>query len=253
MLPEWTKHLWDINQIKRPVHKYYEIDISNICNLNCKWCCSSVTRQKNPVFMDRATFESAVLMARNANVGIELTGGGEPTLHPDFKDYIRFILDHMGINDIPTLGFVTNGTNIDAVRWFVENTTDPPCWIRVSLNSRDSPELFGLCKEYPGRIGISLVYEGTTEMRKCSKNKMKYLPYAKAVRFRRAMKFIPHKTMTPDKCQGRKFVKHYEANGDIAWCCNSRGNNGLPPKFCPESCVWSQVDLNKIWKYNPFS
>jgi len=252
-LPMWTKHLWDIDLIKNPEVKYYEIDISNVCNLDCSWCCSSYARNHNPIFMDEKIFKGLVLDAVKYNKGIELTGGGEPTLHPKFKGYLDFIIKRMGIDYIPSLGFVTNGTNMDAVRYYVENTTDPPCWIRVSLNDRDNDELLDLMKKHPKRIGISLVYGSGDEYVKCLSNLKKFERLAKFVRLRESMKFIPHPTMTPQACKGRLFVNQFEPDGTLAWCCNSRGLNGKPPEFCPKDCWAAKVDLDKIWKYNPFS
>jgi hypothetical protein len=203
------------------------------------------------MFMSEFVFKHFVDEAYDLELGIELTGGGEPTLHPRFKEYLDYIIDSMP--RIPALGLVTNGANMDNVRYFVENTKDPPCWIRVSLNDRDNDELLELMKEYPKRIGISLVYGNRKEWDKCCMNAIKYDSYAKFIRLRKAMEFEPHPTMTPQKCKGRLFVKQIECDGTMSWCCNSRGLNGKPPEFCPKDCWATKVDLDGVWKYNPFS
>lgn len=80
------------------------VELTNHCNLNCKHC--SDRRHSADGFLDPGLFSIIAQNARKYGCRhISLTGG-EPTLHPEFKEILETALEN-GY----TVGFVTNGWN----------------------------------------------------------------------------------------------------------------------------------------------
>jgi len=82
-----------------------EIDLSNRCSLGCKWCHFAYVHTRGPLagklarpddwtsggdMMDSRFALQLVDQLEAAGVrSITWTGGGEPTLHPDFDDIVE--------------------------------------------------------------------------------------------------------------------------------------------------------------------
>jgi len=93
------------------------------CNLDCDYC--SVMRRKT---FDRLRLEdiknyTLKLKSRGLKATI-LTGGGEPTLYPQFNELVSW-LSGQGLK----LGLITNGTTTERVTDWTAFT-----WVRVSIN-----------------------------------------------------------------------------------------------------------------------
>jgi molybdenum cofactor biosynthesis enzyme MoaA len=94
-------------------------EISGVCNARCYWCQTGfrngvgVTQQRQAVkdrkgFVDLKEFKEAILFIKKSGFVREhatyyLCNWGEPFLHPDFKEIIKFL----GLENIPT-GLSTN-------------------------------------------------------------------------------------------------------------------------------------------------
>lgn len=77
--------------MKSPRHmRIIEIDITNACNKRCSNCTRLCGHHKKPYFMDFDTFKRAV-DSLDGYQGIRSIMGGEPTLHPDFERFIRYL------------------------------------------------------------------------------------------------------------------------------------------------------------------
>lgn len=241
---EWTKYLWDPEKLEHPSPASYEIDLTNVCNLNCSFCSSRDARERKPIHAEFSKVKWIIHDAIEKNIGVSFTGGGEPTLYPQFSDAIKEALPCVG------LGFVSNGTNPDKIHEYLEITKDHKnSWVRLSLNDRPINDgLRKLFADYPGRIGISIVAEDIARIYPAEE----LIPLAKLVRKKVPNSIVPVK-MTPQECVGRKFVKVWEPDGTIAWCCQARGMKSSPPKHCIEGCRWVVVDLKKAWEANPFT
>jgi MoaA/NifB/PqqE/SkfB family radical SAM enzyme len=89
------------------------VELTNICNLHCSYC----LRDEDALYHNPANFFPVELLRRVAreardDAGVKhiLFTGGEPTLHPQFKDLIATIADqHL------TTSFVTNGWHFERV------------------------------------------------------------------------------------------------------------------------------------------
>ena len=83
------------------------IQPSNVCNNRCKGCYYLKSRVGFIKFMDVLTMKSLIADSiRDLGIlGISLSGGGEPSLHPKFKDIIKFLNKTK-----KALSLVTNGT-----------------------------------------------------------------------------------------------------------------------------------------------
>jgi MoaA/NifB/PqqE/SkfB family radical SAM enzyme len=124
-----------------------EIDLSNRCSLGCSWCHFGFTHTRGPLAGKRDKPDGAVaggdlmdtdlslqildqLRAYGVN-SVTWTGGGEPTLHPDFDRIVHHAALHrMG------QGTYTHGGHIDEkrARWMKRTHT----FVYVSLDAIDA-------------------------------------------------------------------------------------------------------------------
>jgi hypothetical protein len=214
--------------------------------------------------MTKETFLSILNLAESKLVGIDLTGGGEPTLHPAFEYIVDKLMEsyekrRFSYNHITGVGLVTNGVEVPMLNYFMTQIVDRDdnCWIRVSLNDKKpSDALVELFHTYPNRIGLSLVYDGADERSfgQAARNKALLGNVAKIVRMIPYNDLTtPSNIITPKSCYGRKFVKIFSPDGVEQYCCLARGLEGEPPKFCPKDCRWENVNPEDAFKCNPFT
>ena len=67
-----------------------EIDITNACDKRCSNCTRLCGHHKKPYFMSFETFKRAV-DSLDGYKGIRSMMGGEPTLHPEYERFIRYL------------------------------------------------------------------------------------------------------------------------------------------------------------------
>jgi hypothetical protein len=88
------------------------LQITSRCNFSCAHCCFACTAKGHDMTQD--TFTKALAMAREYDDTVCI-GGGEPTLHPLFKDFLMQAIwelsDISVSNGIPAVHMVTNGGN----------------------------------------------------------------------------------------------------------------------------------------------
>ena len=76
----------------RPIYEntVIHIDITNACHLSCANCTRHVGHHRKPYFMDLETIRKGIasLLDSPCRIGIM---GGEPTLHPQFRDILSLI------------------------------------------------------------------------------------------------------------------------------------------------------------------
>jgi len=72
--------------------KIIQIDITNACTFNCSNCTRFCGQHKKPFFMDFETFKKAVDSLKEFK-GIVGIMGGEPTLHPEFDKFIKYLAE----------------------------------------------------------------------------------------------------------------------------------------------------------------
>jgi hypothetical protein len=123
------KHLDKIKLLqdgKRPSPVMFHLSIANPCNLTCSFCCFANRTLKEMLTLDqiKKAIDSFVELGAT---GMEITGGGEPTLHPDFGKVVNYAYEK-GLK----IGVVTNGTTI--TKWHnVGGVWDKLEWIRLGM------------------------------------------------------------------------------------------------------------------------
>jgi sulfatase maturation enzyme AslB (radical SAM superfamily) len=86
------------------------VQITNKCNMHCAHCCYSCGPDGE--FMSRRTFIRACKIAEQNGENIFL-GGGEPTLHPHFWEFLGLALRYNGTDSEIEVGVITNGSRTD--------------------------------------------------------------------------------------------------------------------------------------------
>lgn len=132
-----------------------EIDLSNRCNLGCEWCHFAYTHTRGPLAKKPSKFAPASStpggdlmdyelalsiieqLAGNGVKSITWTGGGEPTLHPQFDKIISHAAQYI------EQGIYTNGSFIDPDRANLLKSTLQ--WVYISLDAA-TPEDYKACK-----------------------------------------------------------------------------------------------------------
>lgn len=95
--------------VKIPPPRFISCWVSEICNLDCTYCFFSETNHdKSHQYINASRFLAWLQEARDAGAeSLEFSGGGEPTLHPDFKMIYECAGSLMGYE----LGIITHACN----------------------------------------------------------------------------------------------------------------------------------------------
>lgn len=132
------------NAVKQPINGILEL--TPLCNMNCDMCYVRLSRAemeaRGRLYSGIEWLELSRQMAQAGTLFLLLTGG-EPLLHPDFKE-IYLGLKKMGM----ILTINTNGTLIDE-EWAAFFGTNKPRRINITLYGADDDAYSNLC-HYPG-------------------------------------------------------------------------------------------------------
>lgn len=108
-----------------------ELHLTDCCNLKCEWCTDKELRN-NKATLDIKMVETLFHELGGHGTGVTLEGGGEPTLHPQFREVTAFG-EKYGVD----MGLISNGT-VD-----ISDCADKLKWIRISLDSSTKEEYIG--------------------------------------------------------------------------------------------------------------
>jgi radical SAM protein with 4Fe4S-binding SPASM domain len=91
--------------MKKQFNKIY-IEITNVCNLDCSFCPKT---NRTPEFMSFELFKEIITQVKPLCKEITLHVMGEPTLHPQFKEFVNYAKEENVI-----INLTTNGTNLSS-------------------------------------------------------------------------------------------------------------------------------------------
>jgi radical SAM protein with 4Fe4S-binding SPASM domain len=104
---------------------------SYVCNHNCQGCSYEELNRRENVFLDPRNFVRLLRSLRSLEVkSIEFSGGGEPTLHPQFCELVR-----RAANERFELGLLTNGSLLSGR--IADVVVDHFTYLRVSVDASD--------------------------------------------------------------------------------------------------------------------
>lgn len=120
------------NQLVSKYPLLLDLELSTICNLKCPMCYTITDDFKEKIkskFMDFELFKEIIDEIKNDVPAIRLSLRGEPTLHPNFIDCIKYA-KKSGIKEVSTL---TNASKLTA-EFFEECLKAGIDWITISVD-----------------------------------------------------------------------------------------------------------------------
>jgi MoaA/NifB/PqqE/SkfB family radical SAM enzyme len=131
------KILWHPEELRKlaagkvPAPITVELDITNRCNLNCGYCTNDTYRKESAVHLDFDTVKRVLADLKVLGTkAVTLTGGGEPTLHPNFLGIVKYAR-RIGLD----VSLITNGVAFDTD--LSEIAIPLLTWVRFSLDAHD--------------------------------------------------------------------------------------------------------------------
>lgn len=105
------------------------LDLTSTCNFTCPFCVdSSIINTGRHLKLEDIKKTIGFLRIKGLR-SVILLGGGEPTLHRDFTEVVRYIKDK-GLE----IGIVTNGTRLDKIIE-VAHLFKTKDWVRISIDA----------------------------------------------------------------------------------------------------------------------
>ena len=227
------KQFYDYMNGKTIVPINIQLSVCGFCNANCPWCFYKDQHVRNVIDKDKIISFIKQFQAMGGKA-ITFTGGGQPTLHPDFYQIASsFNIDR---------GLITNGIKVnDSFDYGVFK------WIRISRTNVDWPignfKYFKKCKT----VGLCINYIGDQEqvqesLKVVYDNNLSYLQIRPALNTKggktviQIPKIRDQRLIISDykfnkasairnysQCQGFHFVPFIWQNGDMDVCGYHRG------------------------------
>jgi MoaA/NifB/PqqE/SkfB family radical SAM enzyme len=123
----WSDRLVEFKNIGTTLPISTHISPEGSCNLKCSYCSVTKRNQHSRLSLDTIKQYIKDINIKNSLKAVILTGGGEPTLYPQFDELLEFLYS---IN--LKVGLITNGTNL------IKHSTEllnKLTWMRVSYNA----------------------------------------------------------------------------------------------------------------------
>lgn len=224
------------------------IELTNYCNLNCRWCAGSGSRRKG--YMDFSLFKSIIdqLTSEKVSVSeIHIYNVGESLLHPNFCDFLKYLGK---TKERPKCIMVTNATvlskdladciisseGLDFIQFSVDGGTKESYeWLRRGANWESTlKNISNFIDKNKGRVKTSLItIDLGVEFSEEFKNLMKRVDYAEVRQ--------PHDWTGQEKLDGFNMKRSFNPNpcwhirnnlvilwnGDVTVCCADLHGRGV--------------------------
>lgn len=105
------------------------LDLTSACNFSCPHCVDSAILNSGTQLESEDMKRSLRILHEKGLLAVILLGGGEPTLHSNFGEIVRYIKDKK-----LQVGIVTNGSRLDKITDIVERLRRKD-WIRISIDA----------------------------------------------------------------------------------------------------------------------
>ena len=105
------------------------LDLTSACNFRCPHCVDSGIINTGEALSLDAIKQSIDTLQKKGLLSVILIGGGEPTVHRDFEEIVRFIRNR-GLQ----VGIATNGSRLERVE-AVADLLQEGDWLRLSLDA----------------------------------------------------------------------------------------------------------------------
>ncbi|HNQ86382.1 MAG TPA: radical SAM protein [Deltaproteobacteria bacterium] len=129
------------------------LDLTTACNFSCPHCVDSRLLNTGD-YIDMDTIKKSLdTLQRNGLRSVILIGGGEPTIHKNFEDIVRFSKDR-GLQ----VGIATNGSRLDKVSSVADVLMEGD-WLRISLDAGRESTFFKAHRPR-GRLSLESILEG---------------------------------------------------------------------------------------------
>ena len=136
-----------------------ELHVTDCCNLVCPWC-TDKGQHKIGATLPKEMILDLFSQFSRLGTGVTIEGGGEPTVHRDFAEFVN-----VGYKNHVDLGLITNGTNS------ISNVINCLKWVRISLDSSTEEEYI----VEKGRDMFASVMNNITEYSKIRNREKCYL------------------------------------------------------------------------------
>lgn len=135
------------------------LDLTTACNFSCPHCVDSRLLNTGD-YLDMETIKKSIdTLQHNGLRSVILIGGGEPTIHKNFEDIVRFSKDR-GIQ----VGIATNGSRLDKVS-SVADALQEGDWLRISIDAGRESTFFKSHRPR-GRLSLESILEGVSAIKK---------------------------------------------------------------------------------------
>jgi MoaA/NifB/PqqE/SkfB family radical SAM enzyme len=105
------------------------LDLTSACNFSCPFCVDSRLINAGKTLVLEDVKETIYTLHSHGLLSVILIGGGEPTLHKDFGEIVRYIKSKK-----LQIGIVTNGSRLEKIEAIVGELKEKD-WIRISIDA----------------------------------------------------------------------------------------------------------------------
>lgn len=124
-----------------------QLDLTTACNSQCPSCIDREILNRKEAHNYASLIGSLLNMANQGLRSVIFIGGGEPTIHPDFRGTLHFLKDR-GIQ----VGVVSNGLYWEPIVDVADRLVRPD-WVRISLDAGSNPT-FQALREPRNRMNL---------------------------------------------------------------------------------------------------
>jgi wyosine [tRNA(Phe)-imidazoG37] synthetase (radical SAM superfamily) len=134
------------------------LDLTTACNFSCPHCVDSRLLNTGD-YLDLDTIKRSIeTLQKNGLRSVIIIGGGEPTIHKNFEEIVRFIRSR-GIQ----IGIATNGSRLDKILK-VADVLEEGDWLRISIDAGKESTFFKTHRPR-GRLSLETILRGAHEIK----------------------------------------------------------------------------------------